>query len=255
MSIIEKAVVWALGIAADTSHGYDQTNRWGPDYDCSSFVISAYKAAGLPLTATYTGNMKYDFLRHGFVQVLDGSLKRGDVLLHERNHTALYIGGNQLVHASINEKGTIKGGQAGDQTGGEICIRGYYNYPWDCVLRYVEEKTDYHSGSAGHLPKESSGELALQQGEEKEEGGRESAAAAELPVLQEGDSGGAVLSMQTLLIHKWAISCGPDGADGDFGPNTKMALIKLQTGRGIGIDGVCGPESWGAIIGGKNGTY
>lgn len=33
MSIIQTAVAWARRMAADDSHGYDQTNRWGADYD------------------------------------------------------------------------------------------------------------------------------------------------------------------------------------------------------------------------------
>jgi len=222
MSVIEKAIEWALGISDDPAHGYDQERRWGPDYDCSSFVISAFKEAGLPLAATYTGNMKYEFLRNGFTIVTDNSLKRGDVLLHERNHTALYIGNGQMVQASINEKGGVKGGQSGDQTGGEIGVRGYYNYPWDVVLRYVGEET-----------------------EETAKG---------LPLLRKGDMGGAVLSMQLLLIHKWAISCGPDGADGDFGSNTDTALRRFQNRARLAADGACGEESWKALIGGKDGT-
>lgn len=230
MSIIEKAIAWALDIANDPAHGYDQTSRWGPNYDCSSFVISAFKEAGLPLTATYTGNMKYDFLRNGFVAVTDGTLRRGDVLLHEKNHTALYIGNGQIVQASINERGGITGGQTGDQTGSEIGVRSYYNYPWDVVLRYV--------------------------GEEREASGTETVGkpGTACPTLRMGDVGGAVLSMQTLLIHKWAISCGVDGADGDFGPNTKMALEKFQSVRGLDVDGICGPQSWGELIGGRHGT-
>ena len=31
MSIIQAAVAWARQIAADDTHGYDQTNRWGAD--------------------------------------------------------------------------------------------------------------------------------------------------------------------------------------------------------------------------------
>ena len=61
MSVIESAVAWAIETANDNSHGYSQANRWGPDYDCSSFVISAYQQAGLTLRehgATYTGNMR-----------------------------------------------------------------------------------------------------------------------------------------------------------------------------------------------------
>jgi hypothetical protein len=40
---ILSAINWAVAIANDDSHGYDQTNRWGPDYDCSSLVIQAYE--------------------------------------------------------------------------------------------------------------------------------------------------------------------------------------------------------------------
>ena len=36
MTKTEKAVTWAIKIANDPAHGYDQDNRWGPDYDCSS---------------------------------------------------------------------------------------------------------------------------------------------------------------------------------------------------------------------------
>ena len=38
MSVIETAVNWAIGIANDNSHGYDQGSRDGPNYDCSSLL-------------------------------------------------------------------------------------------------------------------------------------------------------------------------------------------------------------------------
>ena len=153
MTIPEKAARYMEEIAADDSHGYDQGSRWGtPDFDCSSLVISAYKNAGLPLTSTYTGNMKYDFLAHGFSDVKSqvnlynaSGMMRGDVLLHEQNHTAMYVGGGMIVHASGNEFGKATGGQPGDQTGREICKTSYFNYGnsgWDCVLRYVAKDTN-----------------------------------------------------------------------------------------------------------------
>lgn len=158
MTIPEKAVQFMLDVAWDESHGYDQANRWGPDYDCSSLVISAYKTAGVPLSSTYTGNMRSDFLNNGFaipvnVNLATGAgLEPGDVLLNERNHTAMYVGNGQLVHAAGNEFGGATGGKTGDQTGREICETNYYNFPWDCVLRYkdAEEKPDdpAPSGSA-----------------------------------------------------------------------------------------------------------
>ena len=106
---IEKAVTWALQIAQDPAHGYDQAHRWGPDYDCSSLMISAWQQAGVPVKAagaTYTGNMFQAFLRCGFKDVTaeinlnNGTgLQRGDVLLNAQHHTAMSIGGGQIVHA------------------------------------------------------------------------------------------------------------------------------------------------------------
>lgn len=164
MSKVEKAVQYALAIAADDTHGYDQTKRWGDDYDCSALVIKSFEEAGIPVKskgATYTGNMKKVFLANGFrdvinkVNVVNGAgLQRGDVLLKEGSHTAIYIGNGQLVHASINEKGTTTGGKVGDQTGQEICTRSYYNKPWNAVLRFQEVGTTIPKKSVDEIAKE-----------------------------------------------------------------------------------------------------
>lgn len=138
-AVVELAVRWAQ----DDSHGYDQANRWGPDYDCSSFLIEVWQICGVRVRdagATYTGNMRAVFRRCGFKEVSpSGGLRPGDVLLNEVHHTAMYIGNGQIVQASINEHGGVSGGLPGDQTGREICIMPYYvpSYGWDCALRYV----------------------------------------------------------------------------------------------------------------------
>lgn len=44
-SIIESACRWAEEIANNNIHGYSMVTRWGPSYDCSSLVISAYQQA------------------------------------------------------------------------------------------------------------------------------------------------------------------------------------------------------------------
>lgn len=149
----EKAIKQMESWAADNSHGYDQIYRWGEkgDYDCSSAVISAWQAAGVPVKtkgATYTGNMKEVFLSCGFTDVTSkinrstgSGLQRGDVLLNEEHHVAMYCGNGKEVEASINEKGTATGGQPGDQTRKEFLVRSYRNYPWDCVLRYQESNS------------------------------------------------------------------------------------------------------------------
>ena len=138
---ISNYVSWMLGMAADDSHGYDQAYRWGErgDYDCSSFVVTALKVAGFDTgSASYTGNMRGELTARGFLWLTDfNQLQVGDILLNEAQHTAVYIGNGLLVHASGNEWGGAVGGTPGDQTGGEMCVRSYYNAGWNGYLRRI----------------------------------------------------------------------------------------------------------------------
>lgn len=143
--VIDKAVAWAISIADDDSHGYDQGDRWGPDYDCSSLVIQAYENAGVPVKtngASYTGNMVSVFISCGFKDITSSinlttgaGLIKGDVVW-KSGHVEMVSEVGYLVGASINENGETTGGTTGDQTGKEIRVRTYYNYPWTTVLRY-----------------------------------------------------------------------------------------------------------------------
>lgn len=154
MSKTQNALNWMIWMANNDECGYDQIYRWGErgDYDCSSAVISAWEQAGVPVKtngATYTGNMENIFKACGFQNVTNyvnlatgDGLQPGDVLLNSIHHTAMYVGNGKLVHASINELGRATGGQPGDQTGKEFCIRSYYNYPWNVILRYAGDQTD-----------------------------------------------------------------------------------------------------------------
>ena len=138
-AIIASAIEWAVGIANDDSHGYDQDSRWGLDYDCSSLVIQAYEQAGCPVKtngATYTGNMESVFSKTGFAIIVYSEgmeLVRGDVLWRT-GHTEMYIGNGQKVGAHINELGEVVGGQVGDQTGNEISVNEMGG-SWDLVFR------------------------------------------------------------------------------------------------------------------------
>lgn len=135
---METAINWAVSIADDNSHGYSQSNRWGPDYDCSSLVIAALKQAGYDVgSATYTGNMRSNLTSKGFIWIpwsqigSEENLQRGDILLNEKNHTEIYLGNSKNVGAHSN-RGYPQGG---DQTGTEISVGNYYSYPWNGVLR------------------------------------------------------------------------------------------------------------------------
>lgn len=159
-----------------SSHGYTQGNRWGDggvetvmidgkgyriatgDRDCSSAVISAYKAAlvgtkyeGLLDGATYTGNMRRVFVNSGLFEWKPMSYiaQRGDIYLNEGCHTAMCTNPNPdtLAEFCISENGTIYG-KVGDQTGRESYIHGYYNYPWNGILRWVGDGEAVGSNSA-----------------------------------------------------------------------------------------------------------
>lgn len=141
---VESAVTWAITIANDDSHGYDQPTRdGGVDFDCSSLTSWSFRQNGFdipwPSPATYT--MLSPFQNAGFTWYPglgndSSQLYRGDILLNIERHVAIYIGGGQLVEACINEFGGISGGQPGDQTGQEIRVGGFYSFPWNGVLRY-----------------------------------------------------------------------------------------------------------------------
>lgn len=227
MSVIEKATAIMEGFAADPAHGYDQSARWGPDYDCSSAVITAWEMAGVPVKtngATYTGNMYSVFTKLGFedvtsnVNLSTGSgLVRGDVLLNHTKHTAMYIGNGQEVEASINENGTTTGGASGDQTGREFLVRSYRNFPWNCVLRYT--------GNA----KATTTTQTLK------------TVSVKMPVIRKGNTGPSVAMLQAALKHH---GHDPQGIDGDFGTRTHNMLMAFQAEHGLDADAICGPATW-----------
>ena len=150
MGDIKKAVDFMIKTANDNTHGYDQTHRNGPDYDCSSLVATALNKAGFPVSPnSWTGNLKKQLLDCGF-KPCNAPWKAGDVHLNEVHHVCMSINPKQIAQASINEKGKVTGGKTGDQTGREIWIKDYYDYPWDVHLRYEVKG------------KESNEEIALQ---------------------------------------------------------------------------------------------
>lgn len=244
MTKAEEAVKLGFEIANDDSHGYDQANRWGPDYDCSSAIIYIWEKIGVKVKsagATYTGNIYPVFKLCGFEDVtnkvnrITGSgLEPGDILLNHRNHVAMYVGAGKVFNASINEKGTVTGGKTGDQTGKEIRIVKYYNYPWNCVLRYTKD-TATKKIEPKSTPQDTYASYF-------------SMYPVKLPILKKGAKGEYVKSAQLLLIGR-DFSCGGYGADGDFGSATFTAVKNFQTEKNLCVDGEIGPETWAKLLG------
>ena len=231
MTIIESAVQWAVGIANDQSHGYSQANRWGPNYDCSSLVISAYKHAGVPIDTTvvnYTGNMQ-NLKKYGFKDVTKSvnfntgnGLQRGDILWWHGSgttgHTAIYIGNNQIVHARGQSYGSSK---TGDQ-GSEIAVTSYYRGSWQHVYRYVGGGSAAEEHPPGWIEPKNYYTVT-----------------AKMPLIKYGNTGSSVRLWQELIGVT---------VDGEFGPVTHGATIGFQNNHDLVIDGEVGPKTWSAAL-------
>ena len=146
----------AVEMAADPQYGYSQKppgGRWGPDYDCASFLYEVADRAGFPVgtgpgKVRFTGQMTKDFKDAGFellpfANVGLGDLQIGDILLNLALHAEIYVGEGQTVGAMASETGGYSG-MPGDQTGTEIEKHPAYVYEkgWDYVLRAPSDEDD-----------------------------------------------------------------------------------------------------------------
>lgn len=140
---VETAVQWAIDKVTNNYITYDSYPRAtavgdfnATQYDCSSFIITAFLYAGFDVTgATYTGNMRAYFEPQGF-RWYPGStwyaedLQRGDILLQEVYHTEMYIGNGQDVNC-----GSTPGAVISHWDYYTNDWEGYYG-GWDGILRY-----------------------------------------------------------------------------------------------------------------------
>lgn len=225
MTIPESATQWAINIANDKTHGYSQQSRWGPNYDCSSLVISAYKQAGVPIDTSrvnYTGNMS-GLLQYGFKEMVKNvnlntgsGLQKGDILWWHGSgttgHTALYAGNGKIVHA----RGQSYGSSATGDQGSEIAVTPYYRGSWQHVYRYVGTAT------APSVPQKVVEMCPV---------------SVNLPLIMYGSVGSAVKVWQTIVGVT---------VDGEFGSKTRTATMTWQKARNLKVDGEVGKKSWAA---------
>lgn len=130
---INRAIRFAFNIANDDSHhGYDGVQRWGPGYDCSAFVISAYESAGVNMRSigiNATGSMNETLMSEAGFSLMHISsmedLQPGDILVWdngERGHTIMIVseGENGSPYAAAAHSNYD--GISGDSSGNEISI-------------------------------------------------------------------------------------------------------------------------------------
>jgi len=67
------------------------------------------------------------------------------------------------------------------------------------------------------------------------------------PMLRRGSRGATVVELQNLMTQAGF----PLQADGIFGSNTDTAVRNFQRSRGLSVDGIVGPNTWAALLGGS----
>ena len=167
-----------------------------------------------------------------------------------------------LGSARIDENGRAHGGKAGDQgapTGrGETNTRGYYDYPWDCYLRWT----------GASVPVAPLGNAATRQAQRWLVGMGWSVGASGVDGSNGPDTHRALAKCLQATLNKYGAGLAVDGS---YGPKTRAAVNKygpvcgtclrralvqivqvalLAAGHGVGgsgVDGSCGPDTQAAI--------
>lgn len=149
----------------------------------------------------------------------------GDVIVFgrsQREHTGMvYAVDGQYVYT-----------QEGNS--GNMCRKRSYLLTCDYIWGYV--RPDYADAALPVIAGELYGDVCCSD--------------PELHVLSKGTSGPEVKTVQRILYARGIM--GADGlpvkVDGDFGANTKAAVISLQKWLGAEADGVVGAETWTRML-------
>lgn len=202
---------------------------------CAAFVSAVGAMAGLgniilaecscdAMIALYRGRGQYK--NAGY------DAQPGDLIFYnwDGNNTADHVG---IISEVIPGGYTVIEGNMSDAVGRRHVPKG-----WALTMGFAAP--GYTDAPAGRADQSEPDAVSV-----PEEG-----ADLQLPDLTRGEKGLTVKAMQAILIAR-GFSCGPDGADGDFGGNTEAALRRFQREESLTADGVCGNETWQHLLGMK----
>lgn len=184
----------------------------GPDsFDCSGLVMWATRQLGVTFSDHYTGDQWHDS-QH--VSVAQATRTRGALLFEGQN-------ASQHVVVSLGDGRTIEArGRAYGVGSWEIAGR-----PFTLAGLIPGFSYDAHPVPAPSMPPWPGVYYRLT-----------------TPHM----GGDAVKWIQRRLIAH-GVSVGSYGADGDFGQDTKGAVVIFQRSAGLDHDGIVGPDTWGAL--------
>ena len=158
-------------------------------------------------------------------------------------HVGVYIGGGEVVEAMGHAYGVVKTKLAG---------RGWAYWGMPEWISYEDSGAVVPPsvGSADSSPQGGASPLSQPAAASSPKGG---AFSLNFRILREGCVGEAVRALQ-LMLKARGYQCGnygpnKDGADGEFGADTKDMVMAFQTAAGLYADGEAGHDTMGALLG------
>ena len=149
---IENTINLAVSMANDNTYYYVSPSVPPYGWDCSGFVLHCFETSGVDIHgATYTGDMLQKLtIDNTFTAItFDLSIaQRGDIFLvhdpaNNKEHTVIYLGNNQIVHAANSSIG--------------IVVASYYANSYQYILRLTNQlpyNYQWHAKRTGYYNKE-----------------------------------------------------------------------------------------------------
>lgn len=180
-------------------------------YDCSGYTYNVLRDSGFNVGRTTADGYR------ALGKKIDASKKKpGDLLFFGKNgkatHIAIYAGDNGM-YESIGGSSNTK-----SNPGKGVTYSSIYRRSDLMEIHTLFDDAENPTGNTG------------------------TAQPVNRTWLQKGDKGEKVKDMQIMLIG-CGYSCGPDGADSDFGGNTEKGLVRFQHDNNLKEDGLYGDVS------------
>lgn len=148
------------------------------------------------------------------------------------NHTGIVVGvsGGMVTVVEGNSSDAVR---KNTYRVGDGYINGYGRPNWS-----IFSSNDTDSGTTGENTTPTAPDVPKQE---------TCSVTVTLPVVKYGDASMYVKLMQTALISR-GFSCGPWGADGDYGGGTRAGLLEFQKKNSLETDNICGAATWKALL-------
>ena len=132
-------------LKTDYSKSYEAIKNGKNIREVSNMILADYEGASNATVSTQSTRANYSqdiYDKYSGIKVKQLVEKNQELLeFFQESSFSQYLtstGTHYISNSGKDENGNARGGKAGDQTGNEWTLRGWYSSPWNCVLRYPD---------------------------------------------------------------------------------------------------------------------